>query len=51
MSIVLGANNYGKSEVRLVKVTRDAERHDVCDLTIDVALEGDFEAAHVKTSS
>jgi len=48
MAIVLGANNYGKSEVRLVKVTRDAERHDVCDLTIDVALEGDFEAAHVK---
>jgi urate oxidase len=48
MSIVLGANNYGKSEVRLVKVTRGAERHDVRDLTVDVALEGDFESAHVK---
>jgi urate oxidase len=48
MSIVLGANNYGKSEVRLVKVTRGPERHELIDLTVDVALEGDFEAAHLK---
>ena len=48
MSIVLGANSYGKSEVRLVKVTRHPDRHDLRDLTVDVALEGDYEAAHVK---
>jgi urate oxidase len=48
MSIVLGANNYGKSEVRLVKVTRGEDRHELIDLTVDIALEGDFEAAHVK---
>jgi urate oxidase len=48
MSIVLGANNYGKSEVRLVKVERGAERHELHDLTVDVALSGDFEAAHVR---
>jgi urate oxidase len=48
MSIVMGANRYGKSEVRLVKVTRGEERHDLIDLTVDVALEGDFEAAHVR---
>jgi len=48
MSSVLGANNYGKSEIRLVKVTRRPDRHDLRDLTVDVALEGDFEAAHVK---
>jgi urate oxidase len=48
MSIVLGANNYGKSEVRLVKVTRHEDRHELIDLTVDVALEGAFEAAHVK---
>jgi urate oxidase len=48
MSIVLGANNYGKSEVRLVKVTRGEDRHELIDLTVDIALEGDFEAAHLK---
>jgi len=46
--IVLGQNNYGKSEVRLVKVKRDADRHELWDLRVDVALEGDFEAAHVE---
>jgi urate oxidase len=46
MSIVLGANNYGKSEVRLVKVTRHPGRYELRDVTVDVALEGEFEAAH-----
>ena len=46
--IVLGQNNYGKSEVRLVKVERDTDRHELRDLTVDVALEGDFEAVHVE---
>jgi urate oxidase len=48
MTYVLGQNNYGKSRVRLVKVTRRPERHDLTDLTVDVALEGDFGAAHVR---
>src|ERR687898_703713 len=48
MSVVLGPNNYGKSEVRLVKVDRGADRHELRDLTVDVALSGDFEAAHVR---
>jgi urate oxidase len=47
MSTVLGQNTYGKSRVRLVKVTRRPDRHDLVDLTVDVALEGDFAAAHV----
>jgi urate oxidase len=47
MSIVLGQNNYGKGEVRLVKVIKSADRHDVRDLRVDVQLEGDFAAAHV----
>ena len=46
--IVLGQNNYGKSEVRLVKVRRDTDRHEIWDLSVDVALEGDFEAAHLE---
>src|SRR3954454_14599651 len=46
-TIRLGPNNYGKSRVRLVRVDRRADRHDSADLTVDVALEGDFAAAHV----
>ena len=48
MSVVLGPNNYGKSEVRLVKVDRGADRHELRDLTVDVALSGDFQAAHLR---
>jgi urate oxidase len=48
MSVVLGANNYGKSEVRLVKVDRGADRHELHDLTVDVALSGEFDAAHLR---
>src|SRR5919112_6099431 len=52
MTYELGDNRYGKSRVRLVTVRRggddrDPERHDLRDLTVDVALEGDFDAAHV----
>ncbi|MEO7664058.1 MAG: factor-independent urate hydroxylase [Candidatus Limnocylindrales bacterium] len=43
----LGANRYGKSRIRLVTVSREADRHVLRDLTVDVALEGDFAAAHV----
>ena len=43
----LGANRYGKSRIRLVTVRRHPDRHDLRDLTVDVALEGDFTAAHV----
>src|SRR3954454_15858725 len=46
--IVFGQNNYGKSDIRLVKVKRYAERHELTDVRVDVALEGDFEAAHVE---
>ena len=45
--IELGPNSYGKSAIRLVKVIRDPERHTLRDLTVAIALEGDFEAAHV----
>ena len=48
MPVRLGANSYGKSEVRLVKVTRHPDRHDVRQVHVDVALEGDFESVHVE---
>ena len=42
----LGANRYGKSRIRLVTVRRGPERHDLRDMTVAVALEGDFDAVH-----
>jgi urate oxidase len=45
--IELGPNRYGKAAIRLVKVVRGASAHTLRDLTVAVALEGDFEAAHV----
>jgi urate oxidase len=43
----LSWNRYGKSCIRLVKVRRTAERHELVDLTVDVQLEGDFGAVYV----
>ena len=43
----LGANRYGKSAIRLVKVIRGPDRHEVRDLTVAIALEGAFEASYV----
>jgi len=42
----LGDNRYGKSRIRLVTVRRGPDRHDMRDLTVAIALEGDFDAAH-----
>ncbi len=47
MSIVLSQSGYGKSEIRLVKVSRRAGGDDLRDLTVDIGLEGDFDAAYV----
>src|ERR671912_3049530 len=46
--IFLGQTSYGKSDVRLVKVRRGTNRHELTDVRVDVALEGDFEAAHTR---
>ena len=46
MSIVLTQAGYGKSEIRLVKVSRRAGGHDLRDVTVDIGLEGDFDAAY-----
>ena len=48
MAIRLGENNYGKSHVRLLRVTRQEGRHDIKELTLAIQFEGDFEAAHAK---
>ena len=41
----LGENRYGKSRVRLSRITRHGDRHDFNEWTVGVLLEGDFEAA------
>lgn len=46
-NIILGANQYGKAEVRLVKITRDTDRHEIEDLNVTSLLRGDFKAAHL----
>jgi len=47
MNVILGPNNYGKSRVRLLRVTRREQQHEVKDLTFSIQFEGDFEAAHI----
>jgi urate oxidase len=44
--IEVGPNAYGKSAIRLVKVVRTETPHRVRDLTIAIALEGDFAASY-----
>jgi urate oxidase len=46
MGITLGANQYGKAESRVVRIYRDTDRHEICDLNVSTALRGDFGAAH-----
>jgi len=46
MSLSLADSRYGRSGIRLLKLTRRGDRHEVRDLTVDVALEGDFAASH-----
>ena len=48
MGIVLGPNQYGKAENRVVRVYRDGHRHEIRDLNVSTALRGDFTAAHVE---
>jgi urate oxidase len=47
MGIVLGANQYGKAEIRVVRVIRDTPRHEIRDLCVSTSLRGDFAAAHL----
>lgn len=44
--IKLAQNRYGKSRVRLLKVTRHEAHHHVDEWTVEVLLQGDFNTAH-----
>jgi urate oxidase len=44
---VLGENQYGKAESRVVRIVRGSDRHEIHDLNVSTSLRGDFHAAHV----
>ncbi|MGO2632563.1 MAG: factor-independent urate hydroxylase [Galactobacter sp.] len=43
---LLGPNQYGKAEVRLVRITRDTARYQIEDLSVTSQLHGNFTACH-----
>lgn len=47
MGTVLGANQYGKAENRVVRIVRDTPRHEIRDLNVSTSLRGGFADAHV----
>ena len=47
----LGPNRYGKSRVRISRITRREDRHDFSEWTIRVLLEGDFETSFTQADN
>lgn len=45
--IILGENQYGKAENRIVRIYRDTPRHEIHDVNVSTCLRGDFSAAHL----
>ncbi|KIF77521.1 urate oxidase [Streptomyces sp. 150FB] len=46
MPTILGQNQYGKAENRVVRITRNGDTHHIKDLNVSVALSGDMEDVH-----
>lgn len=46
MSVKILHNKYGKSRVRLMKVARLGERHEIQETTVHIAFEGEFTEVH-----
>jgi urate oxidase len=51
MNFSLGANQYGKAEVRMVAVDRSTPVHRFADLNVSVALSGDLDDVHLSGSN
>jgi len=47
MGLVLGPNQYGKAESRVVRFYRDTARHEIRDVTVSTSLRGDLADAHL----
>jgi urate oxidase len=43
---MLHATAYGKSRVRLVQLTRRNDRHEICDLTLAIRFQGDYDECY-----
>ena len=48
MKIKLGKNAYGKNAVNISKIIRHKDHHEFRQLSVSVALQGDFETAHTE---
>jgi urate oxidase len=48
MGIMLGPNQYGKAETRVVRVYRDGGQHQIRDLNVSTLLRGEFADAHTR---
>ncbi len=46
MAIVLGDSQYGKAEVRLLRVNRGETSDDIVDLNVSITLRGDFDTSY-----
>ncbi|MFF0387544.1 factor-independent urate hydroxylase [Kitasatospora sp. NPDC004615] len=51
MAHVLGQNQYGKAENRIVRVRRDSTGHEIKDLNVSVSLRGEFDDVHLTGSN
>jgi urate oxidase len=47
MSTTLLEHNYGASHVRLIKVQRQQDRHDLKELSVSIQLKGEFESSYI----
>jgi urate oxidase len=43
---ILAANTYGKSRVRLIKLMRRPDRHDLKEITFQILFQGDFQSCY-----
>ncbi|NBM19908.1 factor-independent urate hydroxylase [Streptomyces sp. GC420] len=50
-SVVLGQNQYGKAENRVVRIVRDGRTHHIKDLNVSVSLSGDMDEVHYSGSN
>ncbi|MFF0162248.1 factor-independent urate hydroxylase [Streptomyces sp. NPDC005263] len=48
---ILGPNQYGKAENRVVRITRDGATHHIKDLNVSVSLSGDMDEVHYSGSN
>jgi urate oxidase len=51
MGAKIVSNRYGKTRVRMVKVLRQGERHELRDITAHISLEGDFVSSYTQADN